>query len=209
MLNRIDSIIYDIRRGISEVAESFESDTKNLVTFLNVADENAYSSVIDSFYLLEDTQLAKHSFCDEDFIKESFGKLYLMFYGVLNSCYMQQQAILVICQKLMIEQNIPEIKNIEVVAYRNDFAAHSSNRGRGKSEHSFILNRLALREGKVKGYTGNLETDCIFRDADIISLISEWDLVLERQLELIATRLLNEEEKHAKSSECSTVVTSL
>ena len=190
-MNRIDSIIHDIRRAISEVAEDFYSETKDLVDFLNVADENAYSSVIDSFYLLEDTQLAKHDFQGIDFIKESFGKLHLMFYGVLNSCYMQQQAILVISQKLGVDQNIKEIKDIEVVAYRNDFSAHSPNRGRGKSEHSYILDRHAMREAKVKGYTANHETGFVFREADINALISNWDIVLERQLELVGERVLN------------------
>lgn len=191
ILDRIDSIISDIRSGISKVAEDFSSETNDLVTFLGVADKNAYSSVIDSLYLLEDTQLAKHDFGQVNFIKESFGKLYLMFYGVLNSCYMQQQAILVICQKLGIKDYIPEIKNIEVVAFRNDFSAHSPNRGRGKSEHSFILDRHAMREAKVQGYTANHETGIVFREANINSLISNWDLVLERQLELIVERVLN------------------
>lgn len=190
-LNKIDSIISDIRRAISEVAEDFYSEKEGLVKFLDVADENAYSSVIDSFYLLEDTQLAKYEFQNIDFINESFGKLYLMFYGVLNSCYMQQQALLVICQKLGIDQNVKEIKEIEVVAYRNDFSAHSPNRGRGKSEHSYILDRHAMREAKIKGYTANHETGFIFREANINSLISSWDIVLERQLQLVAERVLN------------------
>ncbi|WP_015048076.1 hypothetical protein [Simiduia agarivorans] len=173
------------------MAEDFYSETKDLVKFLDVADEHTYSSVIDSFYLLEDTQLAKHEFENTDFINESFGRLYLMFHGVLNSCYMQQQALLVICQKLGIDQNIKEIKEIEVVAYRNDFSAHSPNRGRGKSEHSYILDRHAMREAKVKGYTANHETGFIFREANIYSLISSWDIVLERQLQLVAERVLN------------------
>jgi hypothetical protein len=191
IVSRIDSIIQKIRDEISKVAEDFNSETKDLINFINVVDEKAYNSVIDSFYLLEDTQLAKSEFCKVDFINESFGKLYLMFYGVLNSCYMQQQAILVICQKLSIEQNISVIKSAEVVAYRNDFSAHSPNRGRDKSEHSFILDRYAMREAKVKGYTANHETGDIFREADINSLILEWDLVLEKQLDLIAERVLN------------------
>lgn len=190
-VNRIDSIIHDIRRGISEVAEDFYSETKDLIDFLNVADVNAYHSIIDSFYLLEDTQLAKHDFRDVDFIKEPFGRLYLMFYGALNSCYMQQQAILVICQKLGIEQNIPEIKSVEVVAYRNDFSAHSPNRGRGKLEHSFILDRHAMKEAVVKGYTANHKDGFLFREANINALIADWDYVLEKQLELIAERVLS------------------
>lgn len=189
-MNELDSIISKIRDGISEVAEGYYSETKDLVSFLGVNDESEYHSVMDSLILLEDTQLAKDEFFKVDLTKEPIGKLYLVFYGVLNSCYMQQQAILVMSGKLNINQYISEIKDVDVVAYRNDFAAHSSNRGRGKFEHSFLLDRSAMRETKVKGYTANYETGDIFREANINSLISEWDLVLERQLVLVAEKLL-------------------
>lgn len=192
-MSQLDSIIFKIRDGISEVAEDFYSVTNDLVDFLAVNDEHEYHSVIDSFILLEDTQLAKKEFCKIDFINDPFGRLYLMFCGVLNSCYMQQQAILVISEKLNIQQNISKIKSVEVVAYRNDFSAHSPNRGRGKSEHSFMLDRNAMRQGKVKGYTANNEAGDVFREANINSLISEWDIVLERQLVLIAEKLLNKD----------------
>lgn len=193
VVSQLDSIIFKIRDCISEVAEDFDSVTSDLVDFLAVNDEHQYHSVIDAFILLEDTQLAKKEFCNIDFINDPFGRLYLMFYGVLNSCYMQQQAILVISEKLNIQQNISKIKSVEVVVYRNDFSAHSPNRGRGKSEHSFMLDRNAMRQGKVKGYTANNEAGDVFREANINSLISEWDLVLERQLVLIAEKLLNKD----------------
>ncbi|MBB1270165.1 hypothetical protein [Shewanella sp. SR44-3] len=188
-MNKIDELICEIRGSISDEFEEFDSTTEDLIRFLKVADEKSYHSIIDSFYLLEDTQLAKHEFCQIDYNKESNGKLYLFFYGVLNSCYMQQQAILVICEKLGISENIIEIKAIEVVAYRNDFSAHSSNRGRGKSEHSFIFNRLAMSQGKVMGYSDNHESGTVFREAEISILISDWDRLLGKQLELISSRI--------------------
>lgn len=189
-MNKLNSIISKIRDAISEVAEGYCSETKDLVSFLGVNDESEYHSVMDSLFLLEDTQLAKDEFIKVDIINEPIGKLYLVFYGVLNSCYMQQQAIIVISEKLNIDQNKSEIKGVAVVAYRNDFSAHSPNRGRGKLEHSFILDRFAMREAKVKGYTANHETGDVFREANIYDLISEWDLILERQLVLVAEKLL-------------------
>ncbi len=48
-----------------------------------------------------------------------------------------------------------------------------------------------MREAKVEGYTANHESGFVFRDANINALISSWDLVLEKQLELIAKRVLN------------------
>jgi hypothetical protein len=189
-LNKIDELICEIRGSISDVFEEFDSTTQDLIRFLKVANEKSYHSIVDSFYLLEDTQLAKYEFSQIDLSKESEGRLYLFFYGVLNSCYMQQQAILVICEKLGISENIKEIRNIEVVAYRNDFSAHSPNRGRGKSEHSFILNRHAMSQGKVVGYSDNHESGTVFRKAEISILISDWNHLLGKQLELTSSRIL-------------------
>ncbi|WP_438464089.1 hypothetical protein [Marinomonas sp. PE14-40] len=190
-MNKIDELICEIRESISDVFEEFDSTAQDLIRFLKVTDEKSYHSIIDSFYLLEDTQLAKHEFSQIDLSKESNGKLYLFFYGVLNSCYMQQQAILVICEKLGISENINEIRAVNVVAYRNDFSAHSPNRGRGKSEHSFIFNRLAMRQGKVMGYSDNHESGTVFREAEISILISDWNLLLVKQLELISSLILD------------------
>lgn len=188
-MNRIDEIIHKIRREISKVAEDFDSTTDDLVEFISVLDREAYNSVLDSLYLLEDTQLAKHAFSKESLSKEEFGKLYLFYYGVLNSCYMQQQAILVICSKLGIEENKDAIKNSEVIRFRNDFSAHSSNRGRGSNEHSYILDRFAMRVGKVKGYTSNHREGTVFREASISTLVSNWNILLERQLELVILKI--------------------
>lgn len=190
-MNKIDELICEIRESISDVFEEFDSTAQDLIRFLKVTDEKSYHSIIDSFYLLEDTQLAKHEFSQIDLSKESNGKLYLFFYGVINSCYMQQQAILVICEKLGISENINEIRAVNVVAYRNDFSAHSPNRGRGKSEHSFIFNRLAMRQGKVMGYSDNHESGTVFREAEISILISDWNLLLVKQLELISSLILD------------------
>ena len=189
-MNRIDEIVHKIRREISKVAEDFDSTTEDLIKFISVSDRESYNSVIDSLYLLEDTQLAKNSFSTESLSNEEFGRLYLLYYGVLNSCYMQQQSILVICNKLGIRKNISEIKSSKVVSYRNDFSAHSSNRGRGQSEHSYILDRFAMKAGKVKGYSSNHKDGEIFKEASIYELIKNWDGLLERQLELVSDRIL-------------------
>lgn len=106
---------------------------------------------------------------------------------------MQQQAILTICTKLGIEHNINELRNSEIISFRNDFSAHSSNRGRGANEHSYILDRFAMREGKVKGYTSNHKEGEFFKEANISSLINNWDKLLECQLELVAVRILGTE----------------
>lgn len=190
-MDRSDFFIHRIRSAISDVATEFDSTTDDLVKFLNLKDAREYNSVIDSLYLLEDTQVAKNYFSKVDLKKEPFGHLYLLFYGVLNACYMQQQALLVISSRLKISDNISEIQNSEIIKYRNDFSAHSSNRGWGESEHSYILDRHELREGKLSGYTMNHSSGAVFKSALIHDLLQGWNSLFEAQLGLITAKVLN------------------
>lgn len=190
-MDRSDFFIDQIRSAISDVATEFYTTTDDLVKFLNLNDEREYNSVIDSLYLLEDTQIAKTYFSELDLKQEPFGHLYLLFYGVLNACYMQQQALLVISSRLKISDNIKEILSAEIVKYRNDFSAHSSNRGRGATEHSYILDRHELREGKLSGYTLNHSSGTVYRNALIHKLLQDWNSLLEDQLGLITAKILN------------------
>ncbi len=180
----IDEIIALIREIISDHSCNVDND-KELFPIVSVATSDAYNSVIDSFYLLEDTQLAKHSFLERT-PSLPFGDLYLYFYGVLNAVYMQQQALLVLLRKMGIEFELSEIQGCKIFDIRNSFAAHGANRGGRKiKEHSFILDRHALRQGKLKGYSANHDSGFLSHDTDASTLILEWDKVLFKHLERI------------------------
>lgn len=80
---KIDDLIYSIRELISDVAIEVDRD-EELYPIVSVSDSADYNSVIDSLYMLEDTQLAKHAFSTRD-DSLSFGEIYLYFYGVFNA----------------------------------------------------------------------------------------------------------------------------
>ncbi len=61
-MDRINRIIHEVRSKISNVAQGFDSTVEVLVKFVGVSDEKSYNSIIDSFYLLEDTELTKQEF---------------------------------------------------------------------------------------------------------------------------------------------------
>ncbi len=181
---KIDEIIALTREIISVHSCNVENDDE-LFPIVSVSASDAYNSIIDSFYLLEDTQLAKNSFLERS-QSLSFGELYLYFYGVLNAIYMQQQAILVILRKMDLEFELSEIQGCKIFDIRNSFAAHSANRGgRNIKEHSFILDRYALREGKLIGYSANHESGHLSHNTEVSALISEWDAVFAKYLTCI------------------------
>lgn len=155
---------------------------------LSLADIRTYSHIIDSFYLFEDTELAKQHIRSNPMGRD-FGLAYLKFYGVMNACYLQQQAAIVCCEALQLEVDLSALVSARVVQFRNDFAAHSPNRGRGTGLHSFILDKFGLAEGRVSGYSSNSPNGFVSRDAKIVNLVTDWDDVLEPTLAAISNAI--------------------
>ncbi len=186
----IENIINEIRTIISDVATDFDTKDEDLYNLVDVEDGDDYNFVIDSLYLLEDTELAKDSFKNTSLNSYDFGFLYLLFYGVLNAAYMQQQAIIVICQKMNLINNLKSLKEPEIFDFRNSFAAHSANRGgRETKRHSFILDRHELSRGNISGYSANHENGFKAQDSNIYELLDAWDSVLSKQLKIVLHKI--------------------
>jgi hypothetical protein len=186
-----------VRRLLSHCAEIFESFDTEIVRILGLPNIGEYGKIIDSFYIFQDTELAKAhvrshglgTMADQG----SFGLAYLKFYGVMNACYLQQQAALVCTKSLQLGTDLEPLKKCRVVQYRNDFAAHSANRGSGAAAHSFVLDRFGLLEGRVSGYSSNAPSGMEFRDVEVMELLAEWDAcflaVLAPTCESLASRI--------------------
>ncbi len=189
----IDKVVQAIRSDLSDIATDHDKDDSDLYRFVGVEASRSYNFILDAFYLLEDTQLAKASFRDSNFQSSDVGTLYLLYYGLLNACYMQQQATLVLCRELGITRGLEAIKTAGIVNFRNSFSAHSPNRGRGGEQHSFILDRHAMRDGRVEGYSANHVSGHLSLQANIFELLKEWDKSLEQVFILIGERVYGDE----------------
>lgn len=186
----VDDIVSEIRTIISDVATEFDTKDEDLYSLVDVDNGDDYYSIIDSLYLLEDTELAKDSFKSSSLNSDDYGLLYLLFYGVLNAAYMQQQATIVICQKMNLTENLKLLKEPAIFDFRNSFAAHSANRGgRGIKNHSFILDRHELARGNISGYSANHDSGFKSQDSNIYNLLDKWDKVLSKQLKQVLLKV--------------------
>lgn len=192
-MSKIDKIVQAIRSDLSDIATDHDKGDSDLYRFVGVETSRSYNFILDAFYLLEDTQLAKASFREADFKNSDFGTLYLLYYGLLNACYMQQQATLVLCRELGITDGLDRIKTTDIVNFRNSFSAHSPKRGRGDEQHSFILARHAMRVGRVEGYSANHVSGHFSLQADIFQLLYDWDVSLEEMFILIGERVYGDQ----------------
>lgn len=188
--------VRDALHNCSVRLDPFESEIQRI---LNLSSDRDYSFIIDSYYLFEDTEAAKsfvraNGLCPPG-IRDDIGLVYLKFYGVMNACYLQHEAIAVCARKLGLRIDKEVLSSNSLIVHRNDFAAHSPNRGRGDDAHSFILDRFRLRAGEVAGYSSNAPGGIKFRDAKIDDLLNDWDTaflpVLVQVSEAIVSRVLD------------------
>lgn len=179
MKTQIASSISQVRRLLSRCAEQFNSFDTEIVRVLGLTSIADYSFIIDCFYLFEDTELAKDHVRSNGLgttaDQRDLGLVYLKFYGLMNACYLQQQAVIVCNRKLALATDLSRVNASPLIQFRNDFAAHSPNRGRGQTEHSFILDRFGLLEGRIAGYSSNAPAGFSSKDSRLLNLLSEWD----------------------------------
>lgn len=195
MNTRIADPIREVRRLLSRCAEQFVSFDAEIVRVLGLRSIADYSSIIDCFYTFEDTELAKGHVRSNGLSaadgQNDFGLVYLKFYGLMNACYLQQQAVIVCTERLGLATDLVRVNASPLIQYRHDFAAHSPNRGKGKAEHSYILDRFGLLEGRVSGYSSNAPTGFTPKDAKLLDLLSEWDNSFAEVLAPVCQRIAN------------------
>jgi hypothetical protein len=191
----IDNRISITREAIGHCFEVFDNFKPQITKLLGLEDERDYDFIIDSLYLLEDTQLAKHDFSKHgaiigDYCTSKVGEAYLRTYGVFNACYLQQQALIIMHKKLSLPIDSKAIQNMRIFDYRTYYASHTVNTDYAEKKRSYILDRYQLMQGRVKGYSSNHLNGTHFVDAVIDELISEWDVILYRLLCAVRDKVL-------------------
>ena len=194
-LTTIDNYI-KLNRKIMDALTSLSSEEfkEKVQKIFNLSSFDEYNFILDAFYLLEDTQLSKRSF--ETFglkgpsNNEGFGERYLRMYGIMNACYLQKEALLQIIKKTNSKINEKRIHKLEIFNYRKIFASHTTNVNHNKCQKSYILNRFALKNDRLEGYSStnenaNIET----KNASIEDLINEWNILLIEELNKFTTEL--------------------
>lgn len=196
-INLIDLRIEIMREILSicsiNISDDFDSQIVSILELENIRD---YGFVIDSLYLLEDTQLAKDDFYNHGInVHESrdakFGEAYLRMYGIFNACYLQLQALIALSTKLKIPFPKSEANELPIFRFRTYYASHTVNTGYSSDRRSYILDRHALLNGSVEGYSSNTNGEDHFVKADIIELLQEWDQLLAKSLNSITSKFID------------------
>lgn len=157
-------------------------------------DRAVWNKLCSSLDVIDDTELALDAYLQ---IKpsKSEGETYLILYGVLQTLFVQQDAVTHLAEALDIPYTpapiITEIREI-----RNDSIGHPTKRGSGKGRAFNFISRFSM---SIRGFTLDTTYDSgvtKYQDINILQLINSQRSALERALDAIVKKLREEEMKH-------------
>lgn len=131
---------------------TFRDDVKKKYGFEK---EFGWNIMLNSFYVIDDTELAKKSFKKFDLQGPSrhqdIGERYLRLYGFLNSIYQQKLAISNLMEVFKLSKQkefLIRLNENELLILRNKIGAHSSNYNLIKedSEHKFDVYEISRND---------------------------------------------------------------
>lgn len=157
-----------------------------------------WNILLNSFYVIDDTELAKISFKQFELQGPSrhsdIGERYLRLYGLLNAVYQQKLAI----DNLLEIHKIPDKKKLSkqlsesnIIELRNKIGAHSTNfkTERADSEHNFDVYEIS-RPKLDRDVISLLRNQNEFESFELIKDIDVFDKIIESNLSLILTKII-------------------
>lgn len=178
---------FAIRWDGEKCKTTFRNDVKNYYGFEK---EFGWNIILNSYYIIDDTELAKSSFKKFELQGPSrhqdIGERYLRLYGLLNSVYQQKLAIDNLMEVFKLPKQSEFSKKLnknELLILRNKIGAHPSNYKHVKedSEHKFDvyeISRPDLQADRIK----LLRNQNHFEDYNLPNAIKEFDKLIEEIL---------------------------
>ncbi len=127
LISVLESYTKGFRTLINEKINSSDQDVKSI---LNLNKPEDWGFLCASMDIIEDASLAIDNFRKYGLggptKYEDYGEKYLRLYGLLNACYLQQDAIQKLCALFSIETG-NQIYSLEIRELRNKLGAHSTD----------------------------------------------------------------------------------
>ncbi|QLG46895.1 hypothetical protein [Costertonia aggregata] len=175
---------------------TFRNDVKD---FYGFEKKFGWNILLNAFYVIDDTELAKKSFKEFDLQGPSrhrdIGERYLRLYGLLNATYQQKLAVENLLEIHKVEKKKEHIKKLtdsELIIIRNKIGAHSANflSTRDDSEHKFDvyeISRPELERGKIR----LLRNQNDFENYDLEKAINEFNELVEEILSIVIAKVIS------------------
>lgn len=159
----------------------------------------AWGQITSSLDVIGDTNLATQAYLAQP-VDSDFGNRYIAAYGVLQALFLQQDAVLNLCDALGKPKdlaNYPRLKDIRDT--RNDSIGHPTKRDRPKPTSYHHISRQSL---KREGFT-LLSVDDTgshqFRDVSVTQCIEDQSNLIEQILSELLVELNHDQEEHKRT----------
>ncbi|RXP50780.1 hypothetical protein EC396_12300 [Lutibacter sp. HS1-25] len=201
IIEKYNSIQKDILHNFAvkwkdeECKTTFRDDVKK---FYGFEKKFGWNILLNAFYIIDDTELAKQSFKKFELHGPSrhkdIGERYLRLYGLLNAIYQQKLAIQNLLEIYKINNKkeiIEKLANLELIDLRNKIGAHSTNFNQIKSDSEHIfdvyeISRPDLETGEIK----LLRNQNHFENFDLDKMIKSFDKEIEQILCLMIGKVI-------------------
>ncbi len=152
-----------LRTILSDLAENDKNGSEDFIVFtkkyFGFDTEFGWNILMNAFYVFEDTELAKKDFDKFELQGPSrhknIGEKYLRLYGILNSFYQQNLALLNLMELFKLDSKASWSKQLKesCIKLRNKIAAHSTNYSTNRNTKEFDVyevSRPQLDQGKLR-----------------------------------------------------------
>jgi hypothetical protein len=188
-----DSII---RKQENQIRKLINNSQKHYELRQNKA---LFSQLCSSLDVIEDTEDAITAYKENDF-GEGKPSHYLAVYGLLQAIYVQQDAVINLCEALGIKDKINNYpKLIEIREIRNDTVGHPTKRDQKKGKptsYHHISQTTLIKSGFTLASYFSDGSDVRFRDIKTSELIIEQNRFISAILATLINNLEAEEKAH-------------
>ncbi|MCT4138476.1 hypothetical protein HZP64_14545 [Elizabethkingia anophelis] len=196
---------FALRWDSEKCKTTFRDDVKK---FYGFEKSFGWNIILNSYYVLNDTELAKASFSKFGLQGPSrhidIGERYLRLYGLLNSIYQQKIAVDNLMEVFKFadsKKNSKKLSDCSLIFLRNKIASHPSNYMNTKedSEHKFDVYEISRPDLQFDKIT-LLRNQNHFEFYNLKEAINEFDNIVIEVLQLITGKIIkkifNNQGKH-------------
>ncbi len=186
-----------ILEQISEIREYVNAPRKHYGLFQN---KPMFFQLSSSMDVIEDTESAINAFTNKDFGNSNKNELYLGIYGLLQAIYLQQDAVINLCDALSIKEDLKNYpKLIEIRGIRNDSVGHPTKRDvdRKKKIHSYnFITQMSMSKGGFELLSQFSNGEHKHKFIQINELITNQHSFISDILIKVVEKLQQEEQEH-------------
>lgn len=150
--------------------------------------------------VIEDSELAIAAYSEGNF-RESDGDKLLVIYGLLQALFLQQDAVINLCESLKIHETIDNYPKLKVIReIRNDSIGHPTKRnGRKGQPNSYnFISRFSLTYGGFELYSNYSNGQSETKNVLIPKLIADQRKYISEILNSVINKLNEEKMNHKK-----------